>query len=171
MIIGHLPAGYLISSFTYMRTAADAVSRRLFIVFGMAGAIAPDVDLLYFYLIDDRQHHHHTYATHLPIVWAALFVACAWWLHAARFKQLPALALVFCINGFVHLMLDTIVGDIWWLAPFVDKPYSLFTVEPAYHPWLLSFILHWSFLLELAVLGAALWLWRSRAPATIRLFH
>src|SRR4051812_16530499 len=161
MIIGHLPAGYVVSVFAHMRWARDAVARRLFITAGMAGAIAPDVDLLYFYLIDGRQHHHHTYFTHFPIVWAALLLVCVQWLNAARFKQLPALALIFCINGFVHLMLDTIVGDIWWFAPFVDKPYSLFTVPAAYTPWLLSFILHWSFLLELAVLGVAIELWRS----------
>ncbi|HEV7822952.1 MAG TPA: metal-dependent hydrolase, partial [Burkholderiales bacterium] len=71
MIIGHLPAGYLLSTFTYMRLGSDVVSRQVFLLAGMAGAIAPDADLLYFYLIDQRQHHHHTYFTHFPVVWLA----------------------------------------------------------------------------------------------------
>jgi hypothetical protein len=34
----------------------------------------------------------------------------------------------------LHLVLDSIVGDIWWLAPFVDRRYSLFTVPAVYGP-------------------------------------
>ncbi|RWU92561.1 metal-dependent hydrolase, partial [Escherichia coli] len=33
-------------------------------------------------------------------------------------NKLPAwLGVVFCLNGIVHLLLDTLVGDIWWLMP------------------------------------------------------
>ena len=171
MIIGHLPAGYLISTFTYMRLGSDVVSRQVFLLAGMAGAIAPDADLLYFYLVDQRQHHHRTYFTHFPVVWLALLALSVRWFCTARFRLLPALAVVFTLNGFVHLMLDTIVGDIWWLAPFVDQPYSLFTVPARYHPWLFSFIFHWSFVFELAIATWAVMVWRRDQPATIRMFH
>lgn len=171
MIIGHMPAGYLLSTLTYMRVGSDVVSRQVYVLAGMAGAIAPDVDLLYFYLIDHRQHHHHTYFTHFPIVWLALAVISIGWFNTARFRLLPSLAVVFALNGFAHLMLDTIVGDIWWFAPFVDEPFSLFTVPPRYQPWLLSFIFHWSFAFELAVVTWAIVVWRRDRPATIHLFH
>ncbi len=61
----------------------------------------------------------------------------------------------------MHMLLDSIVGDIWWFAPFVDQPYALFTVEAVYKPWWLNFILHWSFAIEIGILLWALYLWRA----------
>jgi inner membrane protein len=60
----------------------------------------------------------------------------------------------------VHLCLDSIVGDIWWLAPFVDRPFSLFTVPALYQPWWLNFLLHWSFGLELGLVVWAVFVWQ-----------
>jgi hypothetical protein len=171
MIIGHLPAGYLLSTFTYMRLGSDVVSRQVFVLAGMAGAIAPDVDLLYFYLLDHRQHHHHTYFTHFPIVWLALVAISMWWYCTARYRLLPALAVMFALNGFVHLMLDSIVGDIAWFAPWSTHLFSLVKISPAYHPWWLNFIFHWSFLLELALLSCAYMAWRAHKGVTMRLFY
>jgi inner membrane protein len=160
MIIGHLPAGYVISRGLYPRFESFKVSPKAFLWSGMVGAVAPDIDMFYFHLVDHRQHHHHAYATHYPIVWLAL-LGCAWlWLRLAKQKNLAALALIFALNGFAHMFLDTIVGDIWWLAPFVDRPFALFTVPALYKPWWLNFFFHWSFGLELAVIGGALYLWR-----------
>lgn len=53
-----------------------------------------------------------------------------------------------------HLLLDTIVGDIWWLYPYVDTPFALFVVPSLYRPWWLNFVLHWSFMVEVAVTAA-----------------
>ena len=55
----------------------------------------------------------------------------------------------------VHLLLDTFTGPVWWLAPFVDEPFSLFIVGRTYELWWLNFVLNWSFLLETALLAAA----------------
>jgi len=62
----------------------------------------------------------------------------------------------FCLNGFVHLLLDSVVGDIWWLALFVDRPVALATVTARHQPWWLNFALHWSFAPER---GLLLWAW------------
>ena len=163
MIIGHLPAGYLVSQFTYARLGCDAVSRQAYVAAGMAGAIAPDFDLAYFYLFDERQHHHHTYLTHFPIVWLALLAAAMWWFRSTRFQFLPALALVFSLNGFVHMVLDSIVGDIAWLAPWQMRFFSLFDIRPVYDAWWLNFLLHWSFALEVVITLCAYRLWRYSA--------
>jgi hypothetical protein len=161
LIIGHLPAGYIASRLLAVRLAADGVNERLFVATGMSGAIAPDLDMLYFYLVDQRQHHHHTYFTHVPIVWASMLLASViFWMSAGRNKALAVLAVIFSLNGFIHLLLDSIVGDIWWLAPFVDRPFSLFTVPALYEPWWLNFVLHWSFGLELFLVAWAVLLWR-----------
>jgi hypothetical protein len=155
MIIGHLPAGYLLAKSLAGRLVAAKGSLPAFLCAALLGSVFPDIDLLYFYWIDHRQHHHHTYWTHFPIVWGTLAVASALWMRLRKDRMLPTLAFIFTLNGCAHMMLDSIVGDIWWLAPFVDQSFSLFTITRSYAPWWLNFLLHWSFLLETALLAAA----------------
>ena len=160
MIIGHLPAGYVASKLMLPYFEARGAIAKPFLWAGVLGAFAPDFDMVYFHLVDHRQHHHHTYWTHFPIVWLSLLLVSLIWFYSARTKSSAALAVIFTINGFTHLSLDTIVGDVWWLAPFVDKPFALFTVPALYKPWWLNFLLHWSFAMELAVIAWAAYLWR-----------
>ena len=75
---------------------------------------------------------------------------------------------MFGINVLLHLVLDSIVGHIWWLYPWIDEPYSLTTVPAEYKPWWMSFILHQSFLLEIALLATAVFLYvRERNVRTV----
>lgn len=122
--------------------------------------MAPDIDMLYFYLVDLRQHHHHTYFTHYPVVWLVLLAASVIWLRNAKTKKHPAYTAAFSLNGFAHMFLDTIVGDIWWLAPWGAEPFAFFTVPALYKPWWLNFLLHWSFAAEIAIVILAIYLWR-----------
>jgi inner membrane protein len=161
MFISHIPAGYIISRFLVRHVAVHGISIVAFLRAGVVGALVPDFDMLYFYLVDHRQHHHHTYVTHYPVVWLFLLFVSLIWLFLARTKNHAACAAIFSLNGLAHISFDTIVGDIWWLAPWVDKPFALFTVPALYKPWWLSFLLHWSFALEIAVLLWALYLWRK----------
>lgn len=162
MIIAHAPAGYLSAKWIQSR----GLAAKGLIAAGIAGALAPDLDMFYFYLVDGRQHHHHTYWTHYPIVWGSLLAAAILWFCLARQSKAAALSLVFCINGFLHLVLDSLVGDIWWFAPFIDKPFAFFTVSPGFKPWWLNFILHWSFLVELLIVTASVLVFkRSRKKA------
>jgi inner membrane protein len=160
MIIGHLPAGYVLSKLLTDKLARAGINPRYVSVACIIGAIAPDFDMLYFHLVDNRQHHHHTYWSHYPIVWLALLVTALVWYRFASVNSKARLAVVFSLTGFMHLLLDSIVGDIWWIAPFFDQPYAIFTVPALYKPWWLNFILHWSFALELLLLGWAIVLWR-----------
>lgn len=162
MIIGHLPAGYVISRLLFSRFAATGVSARAFLWAGAIGALAPDFDMLYFYLVDQRQHHHHSYVTHFPIVWFAILVCSLAWLIFAKIRSRAALAAIFAINGMAHMVFDTVVGDIWWFAPLVDKPFVLFNVPALYTPWWLNFLLHWSFGVEIAMILWAVYLFRRR---------
>ena len=170
MIIGHLPAGYLYSDFLFKRTTwSRGASRVVFLAAGMAGALAPDLDMLYFYFADHRRHHHHTYFSHYPSLWAALLLlSVAWHFLAKRKSGGPAAAIVFALNGLLHMALDTVVGDIWWLAPLASKPFSFATVPALYHPWWLNFILHWSFLFELALVAWAIVALRLPQPLRCR---
>src|SRR4051794_5179826 len=119
VLIAHLPAGYLVSR---------ALSRR-WILFGLAGSVFPDIDLLWFYLVDHRQHMHHSYWTHIPIFWAFIGALC----------ELFALgwpARLFVGNALVHLVLDTVQGGIAWAYPFSDERFVFVRVPALHGHWL-----------------------------------
>lgn len=154
MFIAHLPSGYILASLLLKRAGRHSVLPRTLMLAGILGAVAPDFDMLYFYLVDNRQTHHHRYFVHWPILWFGLTLTCMLWRRIAARSGWPIVALVFSLGGILHLLLDSFVGDIWWLAPFVDQPFALFSVPALFKPWWLNFILHWSFAVELAI-----WLW------------
>jgi len=161
MIIGHLPAGYITSKLLFSRFEQEGITINKFLWAGIFGALAPDLDMVYFYLIDHRQHHHHTYFTHFPILWVSLLLISILCYYKTCSKANSTISLIFSLNGFIHMLLDSIVGDIWWFAPFIDKPFAFATVQAVYKPWWLNFLFHWSFALELAIVLWALYLWRQ----------
>ena len=151
MIIAHLPAGYISAKLLLKYFAGAGVSVQTFIFFGILGAVFPDFDMFYFYLIDNRQHHHHTYWPHYPMLWLVLLAIASLWFRFSKERINALLLLIFSIGGFVHMLLDAIVGDVWWFAPLVDKSFVLFAVPAIYETWWLNFIFHWSFVLEIAI--------------------
>ena len=133
MITAHAPAGY-IGAQLLRRLKPTHLSARAWSLYGAISGILPDVDMLWFYLVDHRRVHHHRYLTHWPSLWLlALVIAFLFWRRTHR--PAAAIALLFAVNGMVHLCLDSIVGDILWLMPWRDTPYSLFTVTARYQPW------------------------------------
>lgn len=171
MFIAHLPAGYISSALLCRRLKLSGANARKFMAFGTLGAIAPDLDIFYFYLIDQRQHNHHSYFTHFPLLWAALLLCSVIWLYKSRSKSLAALAVIFSFNGLVHMILDTVVGAIQWFAPFIDRYFAFFPITARYHPWWLNFILHWSFLLEIGILVIAILLYRKQSNDKVMQRH
>jgi hypothetical protein len=169
VFIAHAPSGYIMAVSLLERMRKAPAPASMVILFGVVGALAPDFDMSYFYLVDHRQTHHHRYVTHWPLLWLVLSAAFALWLRNVRAPTAAFLSLVFCLGGVLHLMLDTLVGDIWWFAPFVDRPYALFKVPAVFKPWWLNFLLHWSFAAELAVSTWAMLLYRRRSNASLRL--
>lgn len=163
MFIAHIPAGYICGKTLHQIFAKTGVPLKTFILAAIIGGIAPDLDMFYFYLIDNRQTHHHMYWPHFPSVWFTFLVGSGFWLYFTKQKSYAALACIFAISNFIHLLLDTIVGDIFWLAPFNLRPFSFFTVPSLYKPWWLNFFLHWSFLLEILVLVWAAFLLRRES--------
>ncbi len=117
MIIAHLPAGYILSRLLLRPAGTLGVPARAFMLAGGAGALAPDGDMFYFYAIDHGQPHHHSYVSHYPVLWFALLLCSLLWLALAKMKTKATLAALFSLNGFVHILLDSMAGDVWWLAP------------------------------------------------------
>lgn len=171
MFIAHAPAGYLM---THMLAKVRAQpSKTQTYLFGIFVSICPDLDLIYFYGVDGRQTHHHHYIPHLPIVWAGIYVillACLTInpLHFSAKKKASCIFyahLMFCCM-MLHMFLDTLVGGIAWLYPWSKNLIRLIEVSRRYDMWVLNFIVHWTFLAELCIIAAALWVWIKSSKHT-----
>ena len=161
MFIAHAPFGYVISVAVMNRVRSTPT--KLLIVACMLGALAPDFDLAYLHLIEHGRTHHHRYFTHWPIIWISLTFICAIAYINAKRSGPALVGLMFSIGGFSHMILDSLVGDIWWFAPFLDLPFSFAHVPALYHPWWLNFVLHWSFVVELLICAWAFQVYRRRS--------
>jgi len=162
MLIAHAPSGYILSSTILRKAHAVPAPCGAVIAAAILGALAPDFDMLYLHFVDHGRIHHHRYITHWPIFWLGL-IALSSAIYALWRRSAPAfLSLVFGLGGFLHVILDSLVGDILWFAPFLDKPYALFAVSARYKPWWLSFLLHWSFAVEIIICLWACVLYRRR---------
>ncbi len=163
-MIAHLPAGYIFSRLLFKKLVDKGFDLRLVAPSCLLGAIAPDLDMIYFHLVDNRQHHHHSYWSHYPVVWITLLLLFALWFRYLSQKSFAFTGLIFSSTVFIHLLLDTVVGDVWWLAPFVDKPFSIFVLPAIHNPWWLNFMLHWTFSLEILITIWAVYLWSLKKP-------
>lgn len=157
MLIAHLPAGYLLGRSLVAMPPSNGrvVEARHRLLAILVGSVFPDFDMLWFWFFDHQRTQHHLYWTHVPAFWLTV---CAGLLLAwvAKKELRPPVAVWFFLLGvFLHLLLDSIVSDIYWLAPYAWQPFSLFAVHPHYSPWYLNFIFHWVFGVELLISTAA----------------
>lgn len=147
MFLAHLPAGYLLTK---------QIQRRMhemkYLWIGLVASVLPDIDLLYFYFIDHRQTLHHEYWTHLPIFWLTLWAITAIGNLCFKSRTATVISLIFFSNVLLHLVLDTFVGGIAWLYPWNTQSIFLVTVPATHTFWVLSFLTHWSFLVELVII-------------------
>lgn len=157
MLTAHLPSGYVLGRL---------IRRDILCLMPAAliGAVLPDLDLIWFYLVDDRAVHHHFYWVHVPVFWMVLAAVVLPGL-ALLARRWLATAFVFFAAIFLHLCLDTISGGVLWAAPFNRHLYTMVTVPARYDHWVTSFLLHWTFLLELAVWATAVIFWCKETRA------
>lgn len=163
MLMAHFAAGYLLSRrcLTVYRHQPDY---RVYMMIGLLASILPDLDLLYFYLLDNRQHQHHSYWSHIPFYWLWLYALLVFpvkrW---AGPRTLLLLNLTLC-NIMLHLLLDSVASGIKWLYPLTNYYYGVWQVPAVYDFWVLNFILHWTFIPEILIVCAALWVLLHRQP-------
>ncbi|MCV2881830.1 metal-dependent hydrolase [Actibacterium sp. XHP0104] len=155
MLTAHLPSGYLLYR-------AQPVQALPVLAAALVGAVLPDIDMIFFYLVDHRAIHHHRYWVHVPLFWAGV-AALVLPLLYRRGWHWPGLVFFAAIG--LHMVLDSIGGGIMWGAPFDTRLHALVTVPASQSHWVLSFILHWTFLAELMIWGAALTLFLRRSRA------
>lgn len=158
MLIAHFPAGYILASKLRKRFGDDKCFLPIII-----GSIFPDLDMVYFYLIDNRRTLHHHYLFHQPVYWLMIgivtFVILGFLKMRGHLRQL----LWFFTGVLLHLLLDTIAGKIDWLYPLSGQSYAFVEVPAKYNWWVWNFVFHWTFCLELALIAwAAVILAKSR---------
>jgi len=175
MLIAHPAAGYLATkgALALGLGRGRGLSDRTLLAVGVAASVLPDADLLYFYTIDRQQHLHYGYWTHIPAFWAVVLglAAGVCWVRHIR-NGAPVIALV-ALNLFLHFVLDTVAGGMRWLYPFSSRGFALVRVPAEHGHWFLNFIWHWTFILELLLWAAALYVlarsWRRRKRAAVPL--
>ncbi len=143
MITAHIPSGYLLGK-------SLQAKHRLLMAVVIIGAVFPDFDLFWFYFVDGKAFHHHRYWVHAPGFWllisAIIIPVLLLWYKAVLKPYLFFLAAVA-----LHICLDTIAGSIMWLWPFSNQLYELTTVPATQSHWILSFMVHWTFGLEIGI--------------------
>ncbi len=150
MLIAHLPMGYII----YKKFSPE--SNYFFLAIALFFSALPDIDLIYFYLFD-RSEHHHKLFPHIPLFWICSF--SIFFLLRNKFsKEFTLVFKIAVISVFIHLLLDTLVGYIWWLYPIVDKSFFLIEIPNKYNHWIINFIFHWTFIIELLIVTYAIFL-------------
>ncbi|MHB1085725.1 MAG: peptidoglycan DD-metalloendopeptidase family protein [Thiobacillus sp.] len=157
MFFAHIPAGYLAGR-AVLRGNQPGSNQpdylKWILVAGMTGGGFPDIDLLYSSWFDATPQHHHTYWTHLPIAWLGC-VMLAWGVSRNRSVSIRLGLATFFAAWLSHLMLDSIAGDIWWLYPYIDQPFSLVSIQARHQPWWMNYLLHWTMALELLIITFA----------------
>lgn len=163
MFLAHLPSGYIAAKF-FEKKFLNNISKKWLYFWVLLGSIAPDLDIFYFYFIDHKQHNHHSYWSHYPILWFPLLIICYFLYQSKKLKHHQntlLYATLFSFMGCVHLILDSIGGGIWWLAPFKNKAYSIFSTNGQYDIWWFYLIFSKVFIIELLITAFALFLWRK----------
>ena len=168
MFIAHLPSGYILAKVLNKKVKQTQISTKLFFAIIMIGAIFPDIDLFYFYLLDNRSVHHHKYFLHWFSFWIPIFLISYLYLRNSHYRsKFGLIVTLFSGAALLHIGLDTFVGDVWLFAPFIDQAYVFFEVTPRYEPWWLNFILHWSFFVELLICCVALTIYLNKIDSNV----
>ncbi|MFS8147512.1 metal-dependent hydrolase [Rhizobium sp. BR 249] len=149
MLIAHLPAGYILGSAARQRSKASGIMTA-----ALVGSVLPDFDMVYFFLTGGKVHHHD-YVTHWPLFWLALAAVILPAVGRLVPRWIPVAA-VFFMGVMLHMVMDTVAAPLFWLAPFDWTKFELTTVPATYGNWVVSFMLHWTFGLELLICATAL---------------
>lgn len=162
MFVAHLPAAYVAMHYGdqfAVKRGWGAMPPVAYLA-GFIGSVFPDIDLVYFYTFGGRAYPHHAYVTHWPFFWLALAVVLIPWSFTRPDPFWRWVLPVFIGNAFMHLVLDSFVGHIYWGAPFVATHWALFSVPARHGHFVANFLLHWSFGAELMIVA---WAYRLAA--------
>ena len=163
MFIAHIPVGYLTTKFRLRRcTDLSTKEYKVLLSLGLIASVFPDFDMIYFYLIDNRQHLHHSYWTHLPLYWVAITALGLLVAVVIKNRSFMLSFQIVSLGIFGHLLMDSMAGRIRWFAPFSKYGVALVDIPSKYGWWVLNYLLHWSFVIELLLAGIAVYVFKTK---------
>ena len=130
---------------------------------GTLGGLAPDLDAIGFHLGIVHGFHRAT-----PFHWPSTWIAVAMiglvliWLR----RDAGTFVCVLALSALVHCGLDMTMAPLFWAAPFSWEPFELIHVPGGWSPYWLGFIFYWTFVPEILIWLAAIWVWKSRRSKT-----
>jgi inner membrane protein len=148
MLIAHFPAGCLLAKFT--QKSGQILSQTAFIA-TLIGAVIPDIDMIWFWTVDHRQHHHHGYFTHWPSFWLLVFLLGLAVSLLSSKREWVVVVCMFTLGTMSHMVLDSVAAPIMWLAPLSDRWFELSHVPASSHGATYALLTHWTFGVELAI--------------------
>ena len=152
MLIAHLPVGYVIGRVASQRFGTLPRSQWAAV---LVGSVIPDIDMLWFWSADHRQHNHHSYFTHWPAFWLFVWLAGLTIRHW-RPASLSAVGLhLFALGTLSHMVMDSIAAPIMWFQPFSGRWVEMVHVPASPHGSLYALMTHWTFGLELFICAIA----------------
>ncbi len=156
MTFAHLPAGYILTK--KIQSCCDSSG---YLWLGLLASILPDAGIVYLFLnnVTNYRNVHHDYWTHYPLYWMIIGLTL-YTLACFKNNRSDIIAItIFMSNVFLHLMLDTVTGNIKWLYPFSGEYHSLFArlsdilgLSFQYTFWKVK--IYWTIILEI---GIAAW--------------
>ena len=126
MFAAHTSIGYLSTKLALKYSSHQEMRNRAYF-FGVLGSVFPDIDLFWFYSLGQRAVHHHNYITHKPLAWLLIIIPVITYLLVKKSKW-SIVGICFFGNVMLHIITDTIVGNIHWLWPFVKGGTTLVVV-------------------------------------------
>ena len=154
MIIAHLPAGYLLVKALSGKFRPDQAAGLW--LCGLTASVLPDIDILLFYLEGGVRNHRY-YPTHWPLFWLALFALSVLTLLLLKRRRAIVYPAIMLAGVTLHLLLDIIAAPVFYAAPFSLEDRIQLVRVPAIHSWwLMNYIRHWLFQVELMIWGAAI---------------
>jgi inner membrane protein len=148
MIFSHAPGGF-IAAFITRRWWSRFLSKRqitILYIISMIVAIFPDIDIIYYYLINattrHRQHITHSLFLYL-FIWLLFYLVGFF----KKSRILKSVGFILFIGGFSHLVLDSTTTGVPWLYPFSSRTWGLLLL-----PWFnFNFVYEHLFLFTLSV--------------------
>jgi inner membrane protein len=155
----HLPAGYITCRLLYSTFEKRIHAYSTYLFWGLFGAVAPDLDRFLQVMSDSSDETlKHDYFTHYPLFWLLLCMISYMWLSSSN-NQNPVSAFMFSLGGFIHTILDTVIGRISWFAPFSQEKYGIVSLVRHYDPSMLPDFWNFGYLLDFLIILWAFTLW------------
>jgi inner membrane protein len=163
MLIAHAPAGYLITRILsrtifkkYVHPERTDRFYQVLMFTGIIGGIFPDFDFLYQFFFDSKVATHHSYITHIPVFWISIWCMFVLLGKIRNDIRISIVGTTLCASALFHLVCDTLTGVIYWFYPLSGRSVNILKVADIHVWWVNNYMYHWTFLIEIALVIAAM---------------